>query len=415
MSNSSTASPTIPHTVWLARGRHVGSADAADVVRRQLQRLKDREVIDDHLEPDEDQDRQPDPGQDQVHGQVHDPLDQVFEARWRVEGTVTVRARLTLPHVPEPGTGSASAASVSAEGQEWVLVAEAERVWDPRWPSPATMFWPEDPGSADAGWDQVTVPGLRFGQVNPLPSDEKELRRLFRSCAQDGWSIHVVVHEAMTPDAHGREPLARLLPASLRHRVVEHRATPDQLRSVNWALLREFDFQVPRGGAVVLPTSPVAPSYDVREFSVRSVFLDGSEPTELVDVLCRYAASARPLPDGGQEAVTALREQWKLMTMDEELARERRLVAMYAEALEAMTKSRDLYRESADRANEALAALRDSAGAAMPGAPSQPGGSPFQRTFGRLRGATKALRPAPPTDSEQADPPSDSGRSAEER
>jgi hypothetical protein len=273
------------------------------------------------------------------------------------------------------------------------------------------MFWPED---TDAGWDHVTVPGLRFRQVNPLPHDEKDLRRLFRSCAQESWGIHLVVHEAMTPDAHGRLPLARLLPASLRDRVVEHRATPDQLRSVNWALLREFDFQVPRGGAVVLPTSPVAPSYDVREFSVRSVFLDGSEPTELVDVLCRYAASARPLPEGGEEAVTALRERWSLMTLEEELARERRLVAMYAEALEAMTKSRDLYRESADRANEALAALRESAGA-VSGLPPQSAGSSLQRTFGRLRGATKGLRPAPPTESDRDDPPRDGGRPAEER
>lgn len=411
MSNFSTAPPLIPHTVWLARGRHVGDDDAADVVRRQLQRLKDREVIDDHLEPDEDQDRDAGPTQD--HEPVHDPRDRVFEARWRVEGTVTVRARLTLPHVPEPASGSTSAAADSAEGQEWILVAEAERGWDLRWPSPATMFWPED---ADAGWDHVTVPGLRFRQVNPLPSDEKELRRLFRSCAQDGWSVHVVVHEAMTPDALGRLPLARMLPASLQDRVVEHRATPDQLRSVNWALLREFDFQVPRGGAVVLPTSPVADSYDVREFSVRSVFLDGSEPTELIDVLCRYAASERPLPEGAEAAVTALREQWSLMTMDEELARERRLVAMYAEALEAMTKSRDLYRESADRANEALAALRESAGAAAaPGAPPLSGGSPFQRTFGRLRDATKGLRPSAPAEEERGDPPTEGGRSAEER
>ncbi len=400
MSNSSTAPPTIPHTVWLARGRHVGSEDAADVVRRQLQRLKDREVIDDHLEPDEDS------GRDQVHAS----REPVFEARWRVEGTVTVRARLTFPPAPEPGSGAAG--SVSAEGREWVLVAEAERVWDPRWPSPATMFWPED---ADTGWDRAPVPGLRFREVNPLPSDEKELRRLFRSCAQDGWSVHVVVHEAMTPDAHGRLPLARLLPASLRHRVVEHRATPDQLRSVNWALLREFDFQVPRGGAVVLPTNPAAPGYDVRDFSVRSVFLDGSEPTELVDVLCRYAASPRPMPEGAEAAVTALREQWRLMTLEEELARERRLVAMYAEALEAMTKSRDLYRESADRANEALAALRESGGAAAPGEPPRSTESPFQRTFGRFRDATKALRPAAPAAGERDDPPRDGGRSAEER
>ena len=394
MSNSSTAPPTIPHTVWLARGRHVGSEDAANVVRRQLQRLKDREVIDDHLEPDEDQGR--------------DPRELVFEARWRVEGTVTVRARLTLPASPEPGSASAPA---STDGQEWILVAEAERPWNPHWPSPATVFWPED---ADSGWDHAPVPGLRLREVNPLPSDEKDLRRLFRSCAQDGWSVHVVVHEAMTPDARGRLPLARLLPASLRHCVVEHRATPDQLRSVNWALLREFDFQVPRGGAVVLPTNPAAPGYDVRDFSVRSVFLDGSEPTELVDVLCRYAASARPLPEGGAEAVTALREQWGLMTLEEELARERRLVAMYAEALEAMTKSRDLYRESADRANEALAALRESSGTAVPGEPPPSAGSPFQRTFDRLRDATKALRPAPPADGDRVDPSRDGGRSAEE-
>ncbi|MFJ5306556.1 hypothetical protein [Streptomyces sp. NPDC088350] len=403
MSNSSTTPPTIPHTVWLGRGSHVGS-DAADVVRRQLQRLKDREVIDDHLEPDEDQ-----------HG-----VERVFEARWRVEGTVTVRARLTLPPVPEPGPGSgssSSAASAAAQGQEWVLVAEAERVWDPRWPSPATVFWPED---ADADWDHVTVPGLRFREVNPLPSDEKDLRRLFRSCAQDGWSTHVVVHEAMTPEALGRLPLARLLPPSLRHCVVEHRATPDQLRSVNWALLREFDFQVPRGGAVVLPTNPAAPGYDVRDFSVRSVFLDGSEPTALVDVLCRYAVSARPLPEGGEAAVTALRERWSLMTLEEELARERRLVAMYAEALEAMTKSRDLYRESADRANEALAALRESSGD-VSGPPSRTTGAagspfqPFQRTFGRLRDATKALRPAPPTGGAGEGPSRDGGRSAEEQ
>lgn len=390
MSNSSTAPPTIPHTVWLARGRHVGSEDAANVVRRQLQRLKDREVIDDHLEPDEDQ--------------GHDPRELVFEARWRVEGTVTVRARLTLPAPPEPGSPSAPA---STDGQEWILVAEAERPWNPHWPSPATVFWPED---ADSGWDHAPVPGLRFREVNPLPSDEKDLRRLFRSCAQDGWSVHVVVHEAMTPDARGRLPLAPLLPASLRHCVVEHRATPDQLRSVNWALLREFDFQVPRGGAVVLPTNPAAPGYDVRDFSVRSVFLDGSEPTELVDVLCRYAASARPLPEGGAEAVTALREQWSLMTMEEELARERRLVAMYAEALEAMTKSRDLYREAADRANEALAALRESGGAVVPGEPPSSSGSPFQRTFGRLRDATKALRPAPPAERDPVPPPADGDR-----
>lgn len=37
---------------------------------------------------------------------------------------------------------------------------------------------------------------------------------------------------------------------------------------------------------------------------------------------------------------------------------------MYAEALDAMTKSRDLYREAAEQAHAALAAFRESAEAA---------------------------------------------------
>ena len=36
---------------------------------------------------------------------------------------------------------------------------------------------------------------------------------------------------------------------------------------------------------------------------------------------------------------------------------------MYAEALKAMTKSRDLYREATERAHEALAAYREAADA----------------------------------------------------
>jgi hypothetical protein len=189
---------------------------------------------------------------------------------------------------------------------------------------------------------------------------------------------------------------------------VEHRAAPHQLRVVNWAL-REFDMEVPRGGAVVLPGAPVPPGYDAGEFAVRAVFLDGSEPADLVAAVTRFAALPRPLPDGAEDALTALREDWHLLTPEEELARERKLVAMYAEALEAMTQSRDLYREAAERAHEALAAYRESAGAAP--APQQPSAaqatSPFQqltRTLERLKGGAKALRPpAAPQGGEDTD------------
>lgn len=221
-----------------------------------------------------------------------------------------------------------------------MLAAEAEQPWDLRWPSPATMFWPDD---GDVFWDRDAATGLRLRDLSVLPEEDKDVRRVLRQAVRGSWAVHVVIHEAMTTDQRGRRPLADMLPPGLRHRIVEHRAQPHQLRVLNWAV-KDFGVEVPRGGAVVLPGTPVPPGYDGQDFSVRSVFLDGSQPTELIAAVTRYAAMPKPLPEGGEAAVTALREQWQLLTLEEELARERALVTMYADALEAMTKSRDLYR-----------------------------------------------------------------------
>ncbi|MQY34279.1 hypothetical protein SRB17_22450 [Streptomyces sp. RB17] len=357
MSNSTADHATIPQTLWAARGRHTGP-DPEEVVRRTLRRHKDSGDIDDFAEP-------PVPG---------DAARRVFEARWRVAGPVTVRARLTL--VPQDGR---------REGHEWRLVAEAERPWDEAWPSPATLFWPEAAGGEDGTWDHhATVTGLRLRQVNALPADDKEMRRRLRDAARETWCLNVVVHEAMTPDEQGRLPLARLLPPGLRHRVVEHRAAPHQFRAVNWAL-KDLGVEVPRGGAVLLPPDPAPEGYDSREHTVRSVFLDGSEPAELFAALRHFAALPRPLPREAEEALTDLRDNWTLMTLQEELERERRLVARYAEALEAMTRSRDLYKDAAEQALEALAAYRD-----VP-APALPPQRPASRTPGALQQLTRTF------------------------
>lgn len=367
MPNSSTAHATIPPTVWLARGRHTGGR-ADETLRRTLRRLKDSRDIDDFLE---------------LPASATAP-DLVFESRRRVAGEVTVRARLSLA----PGT---------AEGRDWTLVAEAEQPWDQAWPSPAGMFWERE---QDADWNRDAATGLRAGEINPLPEDDKAVRRLLRDCARDAWHVHVVVHEAMTTDERGRVPLAHWLPPGLRHRVVEHRATPQQSRVANWAL-REFGAQVPRGGAVVLPGPQVPKGYDADAFAVRAVFLDGTEPAGLVDAVTRFDAIPRALPDGARDSLTALREDWHLLTLAEELDRERALVAMYAEALEAMTKSRDLYREAAESAHEALASCQEAASgtqaARQPPAPAAVPSSPLQhltRTLERLKPATARSRRA---------------------
>ncbi|MEU0970178.1 hypothetical protein ABZ357_33965 [Streptomyces sp. NPDC005917] len=384
MSNSVTDRAVLPPTVWAARGRHTGP-DSEEVIRRILRRRKETGALDDFVEP-----AVPENFAVPENSVVPEAYDRrVFEARWRVDhGTVTVRARLTL--VSQEGRQA---------GREWQLVAEAERPWDDGWPSPATMFWPDGDEAGDGGeaaWDyHPAAAGLRLRTVNPLPADDKEMRRVLRDAAKDAWCVNLVVHEAMTPDALGRLPLVRQLPPGLAHRVVEHRATPQQFRAVNWAV-RHLGVEVPRGGAVVLPPDPAPSGYDAREYAVRSVFLDGSRPTDLIAALSRFAALPKPAPQGAEEALADLRDNWTLMTLEEELARERKRVAQYAEALEAMTRSRDLYREAAERAGEALTVLRDTPAPAAPVPAPQPV-SPLQqltRVFKGLRPPKESAGPA---------------------
>ncbi|MFI9155311.1 hypothetical protein [Streptomyces sp. NPDC053367] len=360
MPSSSTVRTTTPPTVWLARGRHVGPG-AEGAVRARLRLLEEAGTLDGQLE---------------VPAAEGSP-ERVFEARWRAAGQVTVRARLTL----EPGPDG---------GRAWTLAAEAERAWDPVWPSPTEMFWPE---GTESEWAHDSGSALSLTGLNPLPEDEKELRRVLKGAARAWWAVHVVVHEAMTPDARGLVPLAGWLPAGLRHRVVEHRAAPHQLRAVNYAL-KDLGVQVPRGGALVLPGDPAPAAYDGDGLAVRNVFLDGSEPTELIAAVTRFAALPRPLSADAEAALTALRDDWRLLTPEEELDRARKLVAMYAEALEAMTKSRDLYREAAEQAHEALAAYREAAGSPPP--VQQPAAtSPLKqltRTLERLKVTPRARR-----------------------
>jgi hypothetical protein len=163
---------------------------------------------------------------------------------------------------------------------------------------------------------------------------------------------------------------------------------------VNWALY-DLGARVPRGGARVLPAVPSGPGADDNGFSVRTVFLDGSHPTELIDIVRRFAQQPAPLPDGAEEALSELREEWHLTTVEEELAMARRQIAAYEEALEAMTRSRDAYREAAELAHEALAAYRESGALPEPRHQSKRDGFSLRnlsKTLERIRGGAKSLR-----------------------
>ncbi|MFG3490239.1 hypothetical protein [Streptomyces sp. NPDC047972] len=384
MDKNSTSSTTVPDTAWLGRGRHLGPEPERDV-RRNLLALKAARVIDDFLDLDPveaarstdlyPRDETADPGPS---------ARRVFEARWRVADDVTVRAQLT--------TFDPESRRAKGEGVGWVLAAEAERAWEPGWPSPATVFWPD---SDQVPWDHETPPDVRLRTANHLPKDDDDLRRLLRACTRQSWAVHVVIHEAMTPDALGRRPITAFLPPSLRHRVVEQRATPDQALIADFVMKRELGVGIPRGGAVVLPPTPRLFDYDGEHFTVPNVFLDGTEPTALLARIQELAALPRPLPPEAEQALTRLRQGWHLLTPDEELAHARAMVTRYAKALEAMTASCDLYREAAESALEALADASRGGGAPRPASPatSKDDPSPWKaltKSLSRLRGPAPA-------------------------
>ncbi|MFC9792930.1 hypothetical protein ACFVJI_09855 [Streptomyces sp. NPDC127584] len=381
MDKNSTSSTTVPDTAWLGRGRHLGPEPERDV-RRNLLALKAARVIDDFLDLDPveaarstdlyPRDETADPGPS---------ARRVFEARWSVADGVTVRAQLT--------TFEPESRRAKGEGVGWVLAAEAERAWEAGWPSPATVFWPD---SDQVPWDHETVPDVRLRTANHLPKDDDDLRRLLRACTRQSWAVHVVIHEAMTPDVLGRRPVSAFLPPSLRHRVVEHRATPDQALIADFVMKRELGVGIPRGGAVVLPPAPRLFEYDAEHFTVPNVFLDGTEPTTLLARIQEFAALPQHLPADAEQALTRLRQGWHLLTPDEELAHARAMVTQYAKALEAMTASCDLYREAAESALEALAdASRGGAPRPAPPATSKEDPSPWKaltKSLSRFRGPT---------------------------
>ncbi|MFE6222551.1 MULTISPECIES: hypothetical protein [unclassified Streptomyces] len=379
MAKNTIPSTTVPDTAWFGRGRHLGPEPERDV-RRNLIALKAARVIDDFLDLDPveaarssdlyPRDESADPGPS---------ARRLFEARWSAADGVTVRAQLTT-YEPE-------SRSAKRGGVRWVLAAEAERAWEAGWLSPATVFWPD---TDQVAWDHDVVDGVRLRTANHLPKDDDELRRLLRACARESWFVHVVVHEAMTPDALGRRPVTAFLPPGLRHRVVEHRATPEQALIADFVMKRELGVGLPRGGAAVLPPNPPPAGYDAERFTVRNVFLDGTEPTELLGRIMEFAALPQPLPADAEQALTRLRQGWHLLTPDEELAHARAMVTHYAKALEAMTTSCDLYREAAEAALEALAEA--TGGEAPPRtAPAAPrtDASPWKslgKALGRFRG-----------------------------
>lgn len=379
MTKNSSSTTTIPNTVWLARGCHPGPEPEQDV-RRNLIALKAAGVLDDFLDLDP---------VEAARSTVLHPREEsagpgpsarrLFEARWRVADSTMVRAQLT--------TYEHETRRADNEGITWVLAAEAELAWNPRWPSPATMFWPD---SDRIAWDHDLLPGVRLRAANYLPKDQNEMRRRLRDHSRNTWYIHVVVHEAMTPDAKGKQPVSAFLPPSLRHQVVEHRATPAQAQVADFAMKRELNVRMPRGGAVVLPTQPQSPHYDAEHFTVHSVFLDGSEPTELSDLIEEFAKLPRPLPEGAEQALTQLRQGWHLLTLDEELAHAQGLVIKYAQALDAMTKTCDLYQEAAEAAHAALAEFTGGDGSPRPPVPgtAKTGSSPLnaiRKGLGRFR------------------------------
>ncbi|MFZ3492205.1 hypothetical protein ACODT5_03010 [Streptomyces sp. 5.8] len=226
----------------------------------------------------------------------------MFEARWRPEKDVTVRARMML-------TGF-DGGPIST----WEIIAEASEPWNWSWPSPATMFWPK---SRDSAWDVVGARGLlRYRGANPVDSSEAA-REAVRAALDAQADIHVLTTDDGQEDLEPPlMPLVRYLPAGFVGRLVEHRVAPWALTAVNREL-KSLGLRLPPAGALIVPQRPRPGHVRPADLVIAEARFSQGRPQALLDAVVRHAPLQRQAGPDLHRHVALLREQFTLATGQE--------------------------------------------------------------------------------------------------
>lgn len=302
-----------------------------------------------------------------------------YDAVWYTADGARVRGRLNLhnqhPGKPvdpklrdmDPGEYDPETAPLSGYFHAF---AEANRPWNPAWPSPLAVFLDRKSNPSYASVAYIGHNVLHTGHTN--------LAGLMAALAEMPWVATVLTHEDFSPDIFdksGRElpmPLISRLPASLYGRVIDMRVMGESTRRKINRILTRYGTQLPKGGAAILlaPERRKGVSSSDLTFPMDRPFAEGGDIAPLAAVLSRMLSEQVMKTDS--DAIEELREHWLLLTDEEEeqrdaallrgtLDRVEELEQQNADLLVALESSHQLnqrFKETGDaliqRANEAF-------------------------------------------------------------
>ncbi|MFF2567341.1 hypothetical protein [Streptomyces sp. NPDC058084] len=230
----------------------------------------------------------------------------MFEARWRPDRDVTVRARMILTGFDNGPLST------------WEIVAEASEPWDWAWPSPATMFWPK---TSDSSWDIVGARGLFRYRVANLVDSAETARETVQTALDAQADMHVLTIDDERKDlARPLMPLVRYLPAGFVGRLVEHRVAPWALDAVNRELV-PLGLRLPPAGALIVPQRPRPAQIRPADLVITEARFSLGRPQALIDAVIRHASLPRQCGADLHRHVALLRKQFTLAT-DQEVVEE---------------------------------------------------------------------------------------------
>ncbi|MFI0967107.1 hypothetical protein ACH4S8_37835 [Streptomyces sp. NPDC021080] len=183
-----------------------------------------------------------------------------FDAAWHTFDGARVKARLilSLNHLQTALMGGDPDQIVRDRRTPlpmvWTLTSVADKPWDPQWTSPVAMFLPSRPG---LDWAKDWASGkVSLDDYTTLGDIQFDLTAsLLDELSHTTWYTTVITHDLRPDDAEPYPALCRLLPPSTNGQILEIRARGWQDMLYN-ELLARHRVSLPRGGMVILPTSP---------------------------------------------------------------------------------------------------------------------------------------------------------------
>lgn len=294
-----------------------------------------------------------------------------YDAVWVTEDGARVQGRLNL-HNQKPGSEEdpkkaaldPRAYDPSADPMEGYFhaFAEADRPWDPTWPSPLNVFL-----------ERKLKPGyvtMAYGGHNALHhKSTNNLSGLLSTLAELPWLVTVLTHDELDPRVFMSEsgvtyetPLISRLPSSLYGRVLDVRIMGDPTRERANRILAKYGTYLPEGGVAILLDHGRRKGIPRSELSFKldRPFIRGGDITPVATSLSRMLRAQVMVSD--TETVEEIRKDWSLLTPEEQVEQDTILlrdaairvedlegeVARLKEALDASREFTRKFRESGD-------------------------------------------------------------------